>query len=234
MKNYRVKISSRAKHLSLKITADDGLVVVMPRGYDRSLLADVLASRAGWIEKNLQRVGSTSARRHSWVLPQRVYLPAIDKQWQVITQATCSTSVRATSRGEALVLSGNIDNQHACQSAIRRWLMRYAKQQLVPRLAQVSKASGLRYSRVTIRGQRTRWGSCSSTGAINLNFQLLFVSPAMLNYVFMHELSHTVHMNHSKAFYAVLSSYVPNYKAIEADLKQAWRSIPGWVQGLNA
>ena len=88
------------------------------------------------------------------------------------------------------------------------------------------------YRKATVRGQRTRWGSCSSTASINLNYQLMFVSPEMMNYVLVHELCHTAHLNHSRHFYNLLASYISDYKIIESQLKQAWHSMPGWLQPL--
>ena len=129
---------------------------------------------------------------------------------------------------------GNVDDKDACAVALRRWLLRYAKGKLLPQLEQASQACSLSYSKATIRGQRTRWGSCSSTGSINLNYQLLFVSPEMMNYVLVHELCHTVYLNHSRSFYNLLESYNPNYRQYESQLKQAWRSMPAWLYRLQS
>ena len=232
MTNYRVKISNRARHVSLKITATEGLVVVVPKGFNHSLLDELVASRQRWIEKNLRRYADMPVQQLDTALPEQIFLPALGEQWSLTQYKTDSATVRVTAKNDQLRMVGDIDNKRACQKALRRWLMRYANQSIIPLLDLASKEAGLPYRKATIRGQRTRWGSCSSSGSINLNFQLLFVSPAMLNYVLLHELSHTVHLNHSAAFYHLLASFVPDYKIIEAQLKQAWRTMPAWLQPL--
>ncbi len=233
MTNYRVKVSNRAKHVSLKVTPTDGLVVVVPKGFNQSLLDDLVASRQAWIEKTLRRYKDFSFQEKEATLPDEICLPALGESWTVELIKTDASTVRVTVPQDAqLRVIGDIDNKPACQKALRRWLMRHANTQLLPLLDLASKETGLSFRKATIRGQRTRWGSCSSTGAINLNFQLLFVTPEMAHYVFVHELSHTVHLNHSKHFYTLLASFIPNYKAIEAQLKQAWRSMPVWLQQL--
>jgi len=233
MTHYSVKISPRAKHVSLKITPLDGLIVVVPKGFNHSLLDDLVASRSDWIEKTLRRYENYQYQKDDICLPKQISLPALNEQWQIDYIATASTTVRVVeSRQFQLRVMGNIKDENACLKALRRWLMRHAKQNILPLLELASKESGLNYSKVTVRGQRTRWGSCSSTGAINLNYQLLFVSSAMMKYVLIHELCHTVHLNHSKAFYHLLGSLVPGYKKVELQLKQAWQSMPGWLQRL--
>lgn len=236
MTNYSVKISARAKHVSLKITPAEGLVVVVPRGFkNHELLDELVASRSSWIKKVFSRFAEEPCLHSDAELPDSIHLPALDEDWTVDYIQTKASTVRAVeSDSLRLQVMGNVDDGEAAAKALRRWLMRRAKESLVPQLMQASEACGLSYSKVTIRGQRTRWGSCSSTGSINLNYQLLFVSPEMMNYVFVHELCHTAYLNHSASFYKLLESYLPDYRNHEMQLKKAWRSMPAWLYRLQA
>jgi len=235
MTNYSIKISARAKHVSLKITPTEGLVVVVPRGFkNHDLLDELVASRKTWIEKVFSRYAEFPPQNSDILLPTIIDLPALNEQWTVDYIKTDASSVRAVeSEACRIKIMGRIDNSHVCAKALRRWLMRYAREKLLPQLEQVSQDCSLSFTKATIRGQRTRWGSCSSTGAINLNYQLLFVSPAMMQYVLIHELCHTVHLNHSADFYSLLESHIPNYRECESKLKQAWRSMPAWLHKLQ-
>jgi len=236
MTEYSVKVSARAKHVSLRITPAEGLVVVVPRGFtDHDQLDELVESRGAWIKKAFRRYASEPRLHTDASLPEVMHLPALDECWSIDYIKTAALSVRAVESGSSqLKLMGNIDNNEACARALRRWLMRYAKKKLLPQLEQLSQASGLHYSKATIRGQQTRWGSCSSTGSINLNYQLLFVSPDMMKTVLVHELCHTVYMNHSVSFYNLLESHIANYHQCESQLKQAWRSMPAWLYRLQA
>jgi len=235
MTNYSIRISARAKHLSLKITPAEGLVVVVPRGFkNHAMLDELVASRSAWIEKTISLYDAIPKNQLDAPLPTKVELPALDECWVINYIKTASNVVRAVeSDGFQLKIMGNIEDSPACAKGLRRWLMRRAKQSLLPKLEQASKDCSLVFSKATIRGQRTRWGSCSSSGAINLNYQLLFVSPDMMRYVLVHELCHTVHLNHSASFYALLESYISDYQDIEFQLKQAWRSMPAWLYRLQ-
>ena len=235
---YKVRVSPRAKHVRLKVSLAEGVVVVIPKRFNPALLDDIVRKHAGWIEKTVKQYAGQAARFEPGQLeslPASITLPAVDECWAIETSQTDSSSVRVSQAAKGrLHLSGNTGDLHACRQALRRWLMRHANTHISPLLEQLSDAYGLNYSKLTIRGQRTRWGSCSSSGTISLNYQLLFVSPAMLRYVLVHELCHTVHMNHSRAFHALVVQIEPDAKALELQLHQAWRSLPGWLHSLQA
>ncbi len=84
----------------------------------------------------------------------------------------------------------------------------------------LSKIMGVTYNKVTIRDQKSRWGSCSSNGNINLNWRLLFMHPKIARYVVVHELAHRKHMNHSKDFWNEVERTMPDYRKYRALLKQ--------------
>lgn len=81
------------------------------------------------------------------------------------------------------------------------------------------------YGRISIREQKTRWGSCSSEGNLNYNWRLIFAPEEVLNYIVVHELAHRREMNHSKAFYAVVESVLPEYKKAQKWLRDNGRSL---------
>ena len=88
------------------------------------------------------------------------------------------------------------------------------------RVAHFAPLVGVTYGRITIRNQRTRWGSCSSQGNLNFNNRLLFVPEELVDYVVVHELAHRKEMNHSKAFWDVVEKYMPDYKERRAKLRE--------------
>jgi predicted metal-dependent hydrolase len=115
--------------------------------------------------------------------------------------------------------------------ALRAWLAQRARAFLVPALAERARSLGYAYRRVAIRRQRTRWGSCSTRGTISLNGCLLFLTPEVLRYLLVHELVHTRHMNHSRAFWAEVARHSPHYQRLDAELLDGWRRVPSWVFG---
>ena len=96
-------------------------------------------------------------------------------------------------------------------------------------LAALSAATGVRYARVAIRRQRSRWGSCSVRGTISLNACLLFQRPAVVDYLIVHELMHVKHMNHSARFWQAVESHCADWRALDRELVQGFRHVPRWV-----
>lgn len=87
-----------------------------------------------------------------------------------------------------------------------------ARTQFEQRCAYYCRFTGGSYTSVTIRDQKTRWGSCSSRGTLSFNYRLIFAPPAVLDYVVVHELCHLTHMNHSKEFWNMVGSVMPDYQ----------------------
>ena len=104
-------------------------------------------------------------------------------------------------------------------------LAKQAKEVIPARVAYYAALLGVEYGRITIRTQKTRWGSCSAKGNLNFNCLLMLAPPEVLDSVVVHELCHRKHMNHSKAFYAEIARVMPDYKARHAWLKQNGRAL---------
>lgn len=87
-----------------------------------------------------------------------------------------------------------------------------ARTRFESRAAYYRQITGGHYTSVTVRDQKTRWGSCSSRGTLSFNYRLIFAPPAVLDYVVVHELCHLTHMNHSKAFWDMVGAVMPDYR----------------------
>ena len=79
---------------------------------------------------------------------------------------------------------------------------------------------GVTYGRISIRNQKTRWGSCSSLGNLNFNYRLFFMPDELMDYVIVHELCHRIHMNHSKQFWKEVEKYYPEYRKAQNVLRK--------------
>jgi predicted metal-dependent hydrolase len=94
--------------------------------------------------------------------------------------------------------------------------------EIAPRLDHAAEVLGCSYSALTIRNQRTRWGSCSSSGAMSFNWRLLLGPEEVLDYVVWHEACHLVHHDHSRRYWALLAKHRPSYRE-----PQRWLSANG-------
>jgi hypothetical protein len=224
--DYTLRRSPRAKHVRLHITPTEGLVVVVPLRFDANRVPDLLDAKRSWIDRKLATLERIDV---DFALPETIELKAVGKSWQVDYRPTLSASVSAREHSGVLILSGAVVDRGKCRAALQRWLARQAKQYLVPWLETLSDTHQLRFRKVTIRGQKTRWGSCSSKGTISLNCQLLLVERELVNCVLVHELCHTRHLNHGSKFWALVEQFEPDHRQLHQRLRQEWASLPGWL-----
>jgi predicted metal-dependent hydrolase len=221
---YSVRVSQRAKRLHLKILPPGKVEVVVPKRVSLKRIPGFVAEHRQWIKRHLDRMVIDYPAGP--LLPETVHLPGIDECWRV--DFATGLPGRVMCQGDGILKLRAADEREAAQT-LQRWLQRRAKTILPPLLAQVSEETGLPFSKVTVRAQKSRWGSCSSRGHISLNRALLFVSPAAVRYLLIHELCHTRHMNHSPRYWALVARLMPEYREMEAELRCAMLAIPRWA-----
>jgi predicted metal-dependent hydrolase len=231
--SYQIRVSSRAKYPRLKMSAREGLVVVIPDGFDEARVPAVVEGKREWIRRNEERLRDHKkflVHQPPGALPERISLRAIGEEWSIEYRRTASPSVTATERlGRRLLIYGNVDSDEVVRGALRRWLCRKTREHVTPWLETLSQDRRLPFSVVTVRSQRTRWASCSSQRTISLNIRLMFLPHKLVRYALLHELAHTEEMNHSRRYWTFLGSLEPNYRALDKELRDAWRLVPDWI-----
>ena len=232
-RDYSVRESASAKHARLLLSARNGLVVVVPRGFDRRLIPEILRKKARWVDRMWVRLEARSrliASRSSEVLPHTVSLQAIGQEWWIDYRQTESGRVVARERPDSVLLvSGDVADREAVRAALGRWMSRKAKDKLVPWLEDVAAERGFVHGPVTVRSQRTRWASCSSKKGISINLKLLFLPEDLVTYVFTHELCHTLRMDHSRRFWALVCRFEPEYRSKNRRLREGFKFVPAWL-----
>ncbi|MAF84575.1 MAG: SprT family zinc-dependent metalloprotease [Gammaproteobacteria bacterium] len=227
---YRVRHSSRARHVSLTIHPADGLVIVVPNGFDEQLIPGLIHTKRSWIDARLRQFSDALINDEAWLRPARMTLPAVNEHWSIKYQANSSTTVRISTQDKNMLrATGAIDAEVKLHAALRRWLKRRADLALPQRLTELADRHDFSFTRVTIRQQRTRWGSCSSRGTISLNAKLLFIAPELVDHVLLHELCHTLHAHHGDSFQALMADLMPNHRQQRVALREAWTHIPRWA-----
>jgi predicted metal-dependent hydrolase len=230
---YSVRRSARARRIRLTVTARDGLVVTLPAGVAEEHARRAVAARTGWASRALAEV---APRREAYLggaaaqLPESVELRAVSREIPVAYRPGAGDTCRAVARERdgVLIVAGSHDAA-ARIAALRRWRDRTARYLLPALLDDVSARSGIEPVRVTVRGQRTRWGSCSARGTISLNRNLVFLPAHLVRYVLAHELVHLRVLDHSPRFWAELESLVPLSMEARAELRDARHMVPVWA-----
>jgi predicted metal-dependent hydrolase len=199
---YTVRRSDRARRVRVRVDPRDGGVeVVLPRrARDREAAAAVRELR-GWIDRRRAEALVAQAR----VAARDGTVPFLGTDLLLREEPG---RTRAHRRGDVLLVPAG----EAGGPAIERWYRRTARAEIAPRLVRAAAAVGRPYAKLTIRDQRTRWGSCSTTGAMSFNWRLLLAPEAVLDYVIWHEACHLAVMDHSPRFWAQLERVLPGYR----------------------
>ncbi len=225
--SYTIRESPRARQVSLRYSPTDGLTVIIPRGFDRRRIPAIVQSKQAWLDRARRHFADRPAPAP---LPEQIVLPAVGEPWRIVYRPTpAARPALREAPDNTLTLCGPVADMPACKLALHRWLARLAGEHFTPWLNRLAEGRGFHYSRLTIRFQRTRWGSASVRRSINLNLALLFLSPALVRYVMLHELCHTVELNHSPRFWALLAGHFPAYKDARRELRAAWSHLPAWL-----
>ena len=198
---YTVRRSERARRIRVTVDAARGVQVVLPRRAAEREAAAAVRELGPWIHR---RVGELR-RAQASVAARGDTLPYLDQTLVVHPESGRS---RCHRRGEALLAPEGPERD----AAIERWYRHAARTEIAARLDRACSLAGLEYERLTIRGQRTRWASCSPTRAMSFNWRLLLAPEAVLDYVVWHEVCHLRVMDHSPRFWSLLESFCPDYR----------------------
>jgi predicted metal-dependent hydrolase len=222
---YTVRYSNRAKHVRLSISAQKGLEVVLPFHSSADCIPELLQRKRDWIKKHLVVAPS----KIKACLPEYINLQAIGLSLEIAYIANSNKDIDIILKKGVLQLEGNVKDEYLVQQTLIESIKCIAKVEYTQWVASLANIHGYQYSQVKVGAQKTRWGSCSSKGNINLNYKLLFMPPSYCQYVLLHELAHTRFLNHSKAFWDELESALPDSKMHDKKMKEANRYIPQWI-----
>ena len=225
--DYTIRESKRAKRVILKVSDQHGLEVVIPHGSDPRRVPEILKAHETWIEKQLQRIKQAPAL----TAPEHIDLNALGEHWQVCYgSGPDGRTVVREADSAVLLVQGDVSDIRGIALVLNRWLHRRARARLVPWLREVSREVGIPFKKVAVRGQTTRWASCSRLENISLNRSLLFLPSHLVRHVFLHELCHIRRLDHSSGFWQLLMELEPGYKDLEAQTRNANSFVAPWAQ----
>ncbi len=225
---FTFKRHSRARHVKLKASPHQGLEIVAPLRFNLKHIPEILEANKSWIIKRLLEIQHTSGLLES--LPEIIHLYSCNQIWKIQYIKTTAKKVKLMIRVDnELVMLGNTDNKKMCIQLIVAWVKQYAQKYLLQRIEMLSQKTGLTYNSVMIRSQRTRWGSCTSTKNISLNYKLVFLPEKLVDHIIIHELCHTIHLNHSARFWRLVASFDPAWQQNTREVRATEIWVPVWT-----
>lgn len=216
--DYELRVSDRAKNIRITV-GHAGVVVTLPRRQSRRAAHEFVAERRPWIERTLAKLAAEAEVVAARTLADGDVVPYLDDELTLRLVAGDSRRVLRAHRAGELRVHGGDHSREQVAALLERWYRRRAREEIGERLDAVVARNRTAYKRLAIRDQRTRWGSCSTSGTINFNWRLMLAPEHVLDYVIEHEAAHIEVRDHSPRFWALLDARVPD-----------WREPRGWLR----
>jgi predicted metal-dependent hydrolase len=217
---YTIRRSDRARNARIVVDAD-GVEVVIPKRMALKHVEPFVQDKRAWIERTLRRI--RAAEENAGIrLEDGGTVPYMGQQLvlRVLVEPGRVRPHVALRPGGVLVVKLGQGGRQALRDALEGWYRKRAKAEVAPRLDAATARAGTRYKRLSIRGQRTRWASCSSSGAMSFNWRLLLAPEEVVDYVVEHEVAHLEVLDHSQRFWRLLGKRCPRYREHERWLRR--------------
>ena len=197
-------IRSKRRTLSVSVDSLGQVTVRAPMKYPMDRIESFLLEKEAWIAKHKSRMNASGVRLPGVTLDGYELL-LLGEHYRIVLYD--GKGVRLLSDEKRIFLP-----RERSEEKLRRWLKENAKRIFTEATRLRAEEMGVHYQSVTISAAATRWGSCTGDNRLRFTFRLLYAPKEVIDYVIVHELSHTVHHDHSQAFWALVASVLPDYK----------------------
>lgn len=206
---YTVRNSKKAKQVLLHIDKIKGLEIVIPHR-QKINIENLLEEKRNWIKKYSSIIAlAEKAKQEQQKLPDTIHLKALNETWQI----QLSQDIKRIHENNAkTILCPENKDILVIKRHLYNWLKKYTYNFFHKELETIARKTGLKFNTLRINNAKTRWGSCSCGHNITLNIKLIFLPFSFMEYVMLHELCHTIHLDHSDKFWSLVGSYMPDYK----------------------
>ena len=213
---YSLKRNKRSKSLKIKIEQGGKVVVVAPYIIPEFLIKQFVKKNSNWVTTQLSKLPKTASMNTS------TSVSIFGKKYKKEIEFSSKHKIGVFIKNGKLVYNPTTQPVIETQVDQKKWdkkfatkleffLKNTASHYLIARTHKLADKMNTTFNNITLRKQKTRWGSCSSQKNLNFNWRLVHYLPNIIDYVIIHELAHLVHMNHSSNFWSLVSKYDPEY-----------------------
>lgn len=204
---YEVRRSGEAVEPRIDIDIRD-IVVVLPEASETDP-ETLLSENATWVLEKKRKYDSYREKAPERQFEAGATFPYLGASQEVVVERRSSSAVS----GSEFRLAEHHVEQTSVKRALETLYRRQAQRTFENRADHYAAEMGLAYNRIEIRNQRTKWGSCSPTGTLGLNWRLMMAPPDIVDYIIVHELAHLREPNHTEAFWSLVAEHAPDYQA---------------------
>ncbi len=223
---YEERKSKRIKRISIRVTPDKVRVSAPARATKREILA-FIDKNSQWILENWLKLQETILKPSPRFYESGVKVPYLGKDLEVRITETEQRMIKIRYETESGSLNiaipqgiNNEQKQEGIRGILEKWYKQKARGIFQEKLDTWSGVMGLTYNQFRLKEQKTRWGSCSSLGNINLNWRAIMAPECVIDYLVIHELSHLRYLNHSQDFWSYVARYCPEHGAKKKWLRE--------------
>lgn len=210
---YMLRTSARARRVRLVVQPGGALEVVAPHSATLARVEAALREHETWIIRTRARLSAATPPAELEPLTEGRALPCAGRELRLSMRMGAPTGrVQARLVDAQLTLTLPREDEALARATLERWYRRHAQTVFAERLAHWNVHYGYTWTRVVIKEQKTRWGSCSRRGALNFNWRLMLAPLPVLDYVVIHELCHLKEPNHGPRFWALVARTCPDYR----------------------
>lgn len=203
-----IVIKQKRKTASIVITDELEVQVKVPQYMSKKQIERLVAAHSEWINTMLEQKRQLSETKDWYKTKQLLYL---GKYWPVELKESVleSPKVDFNDKGFIIVSDGT---ERCAKEKVEQFFKENAREMLSQLAMQYAHVVGVKFQKITIRKQKTRWGSCSSRGNLSFNLKILCAPVEMIEYVVLHEIMHLKYFNHSMEFWENIEKIMPDYK----------------------
>lgn len=215
---YAIQWQAR-KTMHLQLSAVDTLLIKAPKTISIANIILFMQEKASWIhKKNTLLQKTTDSSSHFNLYDGMPLLFKGDSLFLKLEISCCKPSINLAEKNLAVNLYKSQENQ--LPILLRQWYIKQATMLLIEKTHFWCNKVGIQVQQITIKDQKTRWGSCSSLGNINYNWRIIMAPEKVIDYLVVHEVSHRLFLNHSKQFWFLVGTYCPDYQIQRIWLKE--------------
>jgi predicted metal-dependent hydrolase len=207
--------NNRARRYVLRLRSDGTARITIPRGGSSEKARQFVGKNLEWLRQQMERLATRPVGKAAWRVGSDILFRGEAVRISALPDVTNGRG--AVTFANHTIRVSHIDLDHRPQ--IERHLHRLAATELPPKVFHLAHQHGLKVERVSVRNQKSRWGSCSRRGTISLNWRLLQAPEFVADYIILHELMHIRQMNHSRKFWQEVEKVCPEYRVAERWLK---------------